>query len=598
MTNEGRRRIEDAPGSGDRGGLKIRMKKIGMKWSSLKRFMHWSALKTLFGERLRPIVIAYALAAFAALNNISRQALRLWRKPRFKSKVFRTIAFAIFIMLYGLIVGFAAALFPPMASISMIAVLLPLLLWALPDVPTFPEKALRRAFITVVIVYLCVPNYYMVQIPGLPWLSVRRIVALVLILLTLYTIATSKSQRGVVGGYLSAEPLLKLFVVGFFFMASVSLLTSKDPAYSLSRLTEVTLNWYVPFFACLLVIRSETQIAALYKTIALLSLFAAAIGLADFIGQSNHAIKLIPEAMLSAMAASNPSIDVMIHSNPFRNGQYRASSIFGTALSFGEFGAMVGPLGGYFIFHARTSWERLLGFAVIAGALVTLFVSGSRGGSLGFLIAMPLLIGLWTIRFTRQNPFSMAGPLAIALTGVGSAAMTALVLLWPKLRNIVIGGGDAASSTDSRFQQATLALVQIKLNPFTGHGLGLGGATIGWFSPGGQASIDSYLLAIVVETGIPGALCFFGMIVVAGVVMAKVYLTDDDPAAAVAGPLACTFLAYGVYRLFLAELDNQTLFFILLAMTFNVAQASSRRLAEKRRPELKSGTRQFASSVS
>ena len=101
------------------------------------------------------------------------------------------------------------------------------------------------------------------------------------------------------------------------------------------------------------------------------------------------------------MMEDNPSIEIMVHANPYRNGLYRASSIFTVPLSFGEFEAMVAPFGAFFLLHAAHWRGRVFGFIVLACAVVSLFCSGARGGTIGFLIAMPILFILWLIRHSR-----------------------------------------------------------------------------------------------------------------------------------------------------------------------------------------------------
>jgi hypothetical protein len=544
--------------------------------------MNWMVLNAPSWQRLRAILVTAIASAFTAAKFAFYRARRRWRKPGFKTRFFGTIAWALFIVLYGLIVGFAAALFPPMVSLALAAVTIPFLFWCLPDVRTVYEDALRKSFFAAVTVYFCFPTYYMVQIPGLPWLSIRRIVISVVIGLTLYTLSTSKPERASIAKTLSGIPLLRLCIIGFYCMAVFSIAFSSEPATSLSRLTEVTLNWYVPFFSCLMVIRSEEQSDRLFKTLAVMSLFVSALGFFDYVLEKNLALEAIPKAILNVMMENNQSFADMVNTNPYRDGAYRAYSIYNTALSYGEFGAMLGPIGVYYIIHGKRVSERLLGWAVLAGAVVTVTVSGSRGGALGLLVAAPMMVGLWTIRFTSKNPFSMVGPIAVAVAGLGAAATGALVFAWPKLNKMVVGGGAAQSSTESRYEQGRLAWEQVRTNPIFGHGLARAGDVIGFFNPGGGSSVDSSVFTFAVETGVPGLLFYFGMILIPTYILARIYLTDKSPRAEIAAPLACSFVAYGIYRLFLSQIENQTLFFIFLALTFVIANASRVRLAANR----------------
>ena len=73
--------------------------------------------------------------------------------------------------------------------------------------------------------------------------------------------------------------------------------------------------------------------------------------------------------------------------------------------------------------------------------------------------------------------------------------------------DMVLGGAAQAGSTELRHEQWVAAIPFIKSNPITGHGFAIGGYVI-------QSSIDSYVVSLLAETGIPdlysslGCSCF------------------------------------------------------------------------------------------
>ena len=94
---------------------------------------------------------------------------------------------------------------------------------------------------------------------------------------------------------------------------------------------------------------------------------------------------------------------------------------------------------------------------------------------------------------------------------------------------MVLGGAAQASSTDARYLQWAAGTPFIKSNPITGHGFGLGGLIIG------LGQIDSYILSLVVETGIPGLVFFVGLLVLPVWYGLRNYLSDMSESGALAG---------------------------------------------------------------
>ncbi len=86
-----------------------------------------------------------------------------------------------------------------------------------------------------------------------------------------------------------------------------------------------------------------------------------------------------------------------------------------------------------------------------------------------------------------------------------------------------------------------------------------------------MTSIDSYLLATLVETGVPGTVFFFGGILIATWTGLKRYLFDRSWQGALMGGLSCSLLAYFTYRTVLAQRENVLLMYLFIAcvMFFN-----------------------------
>jgi O-antigen ligase len=217
------------------------------------------------------------------------------------------------------------------------------------------------------------------------------------------------------------------------------------------------------------------------------------------------------------------------------------------------------PVGLFFAFHRQNFFERCLGWTVVIGAIVGVVISGSRGGYIGILVSTSVFVILWSIRKAVGHRTSLAPAIVGTMGSISICIMLALVLFWKRAHNMVLGGGEQAGSTQARWNQFEAALPLIKENPITGHGFVTGGFNIG-------SSIDSYVISLLVETGVPGLVFFAGIVLLPIWYGARAYLTDTSESGALAGALACSFVAFLMNRLALSERENNALVFFLLGI--------------------------------
>jgi O-antigen ligase len=165
-----------------------------------------------------------------------------------------------------------------------------------------------------------------------------------------------------------------------------------------------------------------------------------------------------------------------------------------------------------------------------------------------------------------MHPKSMLGPLGVLLLLTGVVAGAGAVEFNGRLHNTILGGGDTQSSNEGRVVEWNMAEPHILANPVTGHGLNMGAEVVGFVTPGGNLTLDSYVISLLVECGIPGLLAFFGMVALGFAKGALRYLLDSTVAGPLCGALSCGVLAYGINRLVLSQRENQSLFFIYIAL--------------------------------
>ena len=194
-----------------------------------------------------------------------------------------------------------------------------------------------------------------------------------------------------------------------------------------------------------------------------------------------------------------------------------------------------------------------------------IFVSGSRGGYLSVIVASVAMTALYLIRTYRFEPGSLKPGIVGAAAIAGVAVLFALILFWRKLHNIVLGGGmeqysDEAAKSSGRWGSRRSWPTR---SPDTA--MRWARTWSDYQTPGGMPSIDSFLLAVLTETGVPGAIFFFGGILLSALIGMKRYVTDPSWRGALMGGLGCALLAYFTYRFVLAQRENVLIMYLFIA---------------------------------
>jgi len=297
----------------------------------------------------------------------------------------------------------------------------------------------------------------------------------------------------------------------------------------------------------------------------------------EFHFHRNFFIEIFPRGMFAQIVENNPTLAGLLPDSRghFRNGNYRASATFDTPQSLGELEVIIFPIALFFALFRQSVLERSLGWAAAFGGIIGIFCSGARGGYIGVLASLAVFVTIWSIRKGKRNKASLA-PAIVGLTGVVSFTVVwILILFWKRAHNMVLGGGEAEASNQGRYEQWAAGIPLIKSNPITGHGLATGGYLI-------NMSIDSYALSLLLETGIPGLVFFVGLLLLPIWYGLRNFVSDMSESGAVAGALACSFLAFTTNRLVLSERENHMLFFSLLAISVVMNYQYARQQAPER----------------
>jgi O-antigen ligase len=503
----------------------------------------------------------------------------LWR---WSVSAFKLLVAVAFCVLVGLTVGVMTVILPPLASIGVVALAGLVLLWAMPDLPVMSETTLRRLFFWALVVQFTVPVYFAFAVQGLPWVSIRRITWLPLVLVSAVMLASSSEMRGRVWSTMSAARPISYPLIGFFVWMWVSLFTSISWPETLTSIWNSYVYWLMAFVICLMAVRNEKDVGIVVLMLCFIAVAGGTLGFIEYMLQNHFIGNLWPDSMMRQLFANNPIVLEMITRELFRNGEFRANFIYNVSLSYGELMAMIAPIALYLVLHSGSPWRRLLGVLAVGACILGVYASGARGGYAGLALGLPFTAVLWLIRHMRKNPSSMAGMIGgVSLLGAITGFVT-LAIAWKRLRWKFTGGWEGAGSDSVRMLQWNMATPNIIASPLTGYGHGVGGIKVGYVTPRGLPTVDSYMLTLLVDLGVPGLILFFSMLIAAIFLLMQTYLRDDDPESEVTAGLAGALLAFAAYRLVLSQQENHHLLLVFLAMAMCLIANSKRRLSQKR----------------
>ncbi len=521
-----------------------------------------------------------SLSQFLAVA-IIQSRLALLASPKLLRGVAPFVIWGVTAITLGLTVGFVAVVFPPTGTFGIVSVAGLALLWVMPDFRIAPITKTRFFFFLMLIVFLCIPNYYTVQVSGLPWISLRRISLFPLIMIFLFALAMSSYVRRDVVSAISANRWMTIGIIGFLFMIIASFSTSIDITSSVSGATDALLSWYVPWFAAIYAFRSDADLLKFGKILAVCAVFVCGLGVVDFFSQRHIALDVMPRFLVDRLMVDNPAFARMVTTSPFRNGYYRASSIYDVSLSFGEFAGIVAPVGLFYAAFSRKFAGKAFGYFIVLLCWIAVFASGARGGYVSLFTGSVIFVALWYVRAQKFNRNSIAPAFVAVVAAIVFSLAVAATIFWPRVHNMVLGGGEDASSTDARFAQWEMAKPHIIANPITGHGFNLGGVIIDNGTMGEGFTIDSYVISLLVETGVP-SLIFFVMILASALLSSgKRCVNDPSEAGAFNGALAAIVVGFATDRLVLSQHENHTLMFVIFGLVMVSNELYSRGITEK-----------------
>lgn len=488
------------------------------------------------------------------------------------------LAFMGFCLFFGFFYGLTTPylikqLVIPIILLGLVAI------WALPDSKTAPVGALYGLSFAFIIVLFLWPNYLAIALPGLPWITLMRLVGAPLVVVLAICYSMSPDFRAQMKAVLNATPLVYKLLAGFVALQVITIAFSAEKDQSIQRVINAQLTWTAIYFASCYVFLKPGRVHrwgvilwAVTVIVCLMGLFEYKISRPSWGAYVPSFLKVEDENVIRALSGSVRSA----------TGLYRVQSTFTTSLGLAEFLALTAPFVLHFVMFGKKLATRIAAGATMPMMLYVVIITDSRLGMVGFLLSFMLYLLLWSSLRWRADKASLLAPAVVLAYPAIFALFITATLVVGRLRNMVWGGGDTAASTASRSTQYEMGIPMILKAPW-GHGAGTGGSTLGFVSPSGIQTIDTYYLAIGLEYGLIGFFVYYGMLIAAAFYAAKFAIRAPKGELSFFMPAAIALVNFIVIKSVFSQQDNHPLIFMVMgivtAMVYRAVNDSEGRAA-------------------
>jgi hypothetical protein len=470
---------------------------------------------------------------------------------------------------YGFAYAYLVPHLMPLLAVP-VAMLAALAIWALPDTESAPTNLIESLLFAYFVALIMWPNYLAIALPGLPWITLLRLVGFPLAGLTLISVSMSANFRSDLAKILiSAGPVWKMLAL-FIAIQTITIAFSRQVADSIQMIIVSQLNWTLIFFVSCYVFNRRGR-ALLWSYL----VWGMAIAV-SIIGVLEHYEGHLPWAgHIPSFLRVNADFLRLILNGGSRAGSHRVQATFGTSLGLAEYLALSAPFVIHFAIAGSRPFVRIAAVATLPLSLSVILVTESRLGVIGLFLGSLVYLLFWAGLRWRRNRASFFGP-AIALTyPVIFILALASTLFVHRLSAVVWGNGPQNDSNAGRAEEWRMAGSRFLENPL-GHGGGTSAVVLGFVQPDGRLTIDSNYLSVVLDYGVLGLILYYGSIVYSIYLSAKCVLSvkTTDVEQNLLVPIATSLAVFLFTSSVLSETDNHPIIFMLMGMAVALVHRS------------------------
>lgn len=493
-----------------------------------------------------------------------------WHRHR---RLFLTLL-GFFAFFYGAFFGITTIYLLVQMAVPLVILAL-LVIWLLPETGKAPVRALEWFFFAFMAALMFWPDYLALAIPGLPWITALRLTVAPLAIAFLLGLSQSRAFRSELKDILNTLPIVWKFMLVFAILGLLTTGVSPTPMTTANRYIIAVLNWILIFFVAGSVLARPGRVERLTYLIWYAVVFVCLIA----VQEARHSKVPWAGHIPSFLKVEDPVVQEIL-SGSVRSfiELYRVQSKFTTPIGLAEFLACALPFIIYIALTNKHAIVKSLSVLTLPLMIYIIIKTDARLGNVGMIstaILYTLLIG---IKLWKASRTSIIGPaIVFAMPFIGFMVFLASFFVY-RVRKLVWGTGQQLYSNDARHEQWALGTPKILEQPW-GHGLGQGGVVVGYYSPGGLLTIDSYYLSMLVELGVLGFIVYFGMFVAtiykSSRVIAEAKVIDDQML--MLGTITISLANFVLIKSVVSQMESHPLMFAVLggaiALLYRVQQA-------------------------
>lgn len=444
-------------------------------------------------------------------------------------------------------------------------------IWAMPATNRAPSKWLDWLFWAHFVSLFLWPNYLALTIPGLPWITFARIVGVPLMMLLIFYASTSIPFKQQIAKSRASAPAMFWLIIGFSILQFVSIGMSDSPFVTVNRVFNNMITWTATYFAAIWVFRDVKRIENWIVGYVALAFVLCLMAVAESINGGVLWANSVP----SFLKPPDQLVDKILEGSYRLTGQYRVQATQTTPLSLAEMLSLTVPLLFYVVNRYPRLWVFVAAAAVDVLIIYVLLLADARLGFVSLILGHMLALLYFGIERWRWSRGSLLGPsITMLYPALGLAALGA-VLFVGRIRVRVLGSGQHQGSNDAREEQWRLGLAKIWESPILGFGADRGGDAVGYRSPNGLLTIDSYYLSILMDYGFFGFLLFYGMFIYAIVIAAQGAARKTADTRLIYACFGIFLLEFLVIKSVLAQVANHPLLFMAFGAVVAICARST-----------------------